>query len=148
MLLRAIILALTLILPTTALAHSELVLQEALPYPDQVLEIAPTELKLIFSGDIDTKFSTLAVYRLDEVGVPHDLSIAHEGLDALVEDLIKDDAGTRVDTGVLSTERNASEVLLGLEELEPGHYLTVVRALSGDTHVVSGYYVFTYEPSE
>jgi len=146
MLLRAIILA--FILPTTALAHSELVLEEAIPYPNQVLEIAPTELKLTFSGNIDTKFSTLAVYHLDEVGVPHDLSIPHEGLNMLVDELIKDDLGTRVDTGVLSTERNASEVLLGLEELEPGHYLTVVRALSGDTHVVSGYYVFTYEPSE
>jgi len=146
MLLRAIILA--FILPTTALAHSEIMLQDALPYPNQVLESTPTELTLTFSGDIDTKFSTLAVYRLDEAGVPHDLSIPHEDLDALVEELIKDDAGTRVDTGVSATERNASEVLLGLEALEPGHYLTVVRALSGDTHVVSGYYVFTYEPSE
>jgi methionine-rich copper-binding protein CopC len=123
-------------------------LQEALPAPNETLKIAPSEVKLFFSGEIDTRFSTLAVYRLDELGTPHDLTVTHENLDVLVDALIKEDSDTRVDTGVLTKERNASEVVIGLAELEPGHYLTVIRALSGDTHVVSGYYVFTYAPVE
>lgn len=67
---------------------------------------------------------------------------------ALVSEVLtkRDDVDERADSGVVTTDTRREVVLMLKEDLAPGYYVVMWRALSTDTHTVQGFYVFRYQP--
>ncbi|RDI94883.1 copper resistance protein CopC [Meiothermus sp. QL-1] len=124
-----------------ALAHAYLV--SSSPPENARLEAPPTEVRLGFTEAVVLPFSLFRVYRLEAPGNPRQ---AAEALAARVLARREDPPG-RVDLGLKTQGRSAENVVLALEPgLRPGVYVVVWRVLSVDTHVTSGFYLFTYQP--
>jgi len=100
-----------------AAAHAHAILDQADPKVGSVVRTAPAEVRLRFSEALEPAFSTVQV---------------------LGED------GKRVEVGRPQVNGAAHDVLtLALPQLAPGAYVVRWRAVSVDTHVTEGRYVFT-----
>lgn len=111
----AVILAFTLLVPTSAWAHAYLV--KAVPAQRAVLYAPPTRAQLWFNERLEPKFCTVTV------------------LDA---------AGNAVDLGDGRVpEDDPKQLTVGLQALAPGIYTVKYRVLSVDGHVVEKNFAFT-----
>jgi copper resistance protein C len=107
--------ALSVIAWSSVDAHSVPVLFE--PRHDAVLRTAPGEVRILFNGEIEPAFSTIAV---------------------------TDSAGRRVDKGDTRVDRRNPRLLrVRLGGLLPGVYSVRWRILAIDGHQSDGTYVFT-----
>ncbi len=143
---RVILLALALALVAHAAAHAEL--HASQPEAMAVVAEATETVHLTFTEGVEVDFSIFKVVRLDaEVDLAAD--DAELRLNGLASALIGPHLAGNGDTGAeLALEAVAgasfAEVELRLPEaLAPGHYVVMWRALSEDTHVVTGHFVFT-----
>lgn len=92
------------------------------PRRDATLASAPTEVRIVFGGDIEPAFSTIEV---------------------------TDAAGRRVDKGDARVdERNRRLVRVSLRALGPGVYQVTWQILAIDGHRNEGAYVFTVRTPE
>jgi methionine-rich copper-binding protein CopC len=103
-----------------ALAHAHAFLDHAEPRVGSTVHPPPAELKLWFTQELEPAFSTATV--LDAAGKR------------------VDKADTRVDSA------DPSLLRVSLESLAPGVYKVIWRAVSVDTHVTEGDFVFRVEP--
>ena len=109
-----------LALGLAAAVHAHAFLDHAEPRVGSVVKVAPPELKLWFSEQIEPAFSSIKV------------------LDA---------AGRRVDKGDVHVDPAERGMLrIALQPLPPGAYSVQWRAVSVDTHVTSGSFGFRVEP--
>lgn len=138
--------ALTLI--GAAAAHSSL--KSSTPENGSTLAEAPSEVTLEMKEAVEVRFSIFKVYPLEtspELS-RRELTAAAE---ALIEEVLelRDDDEARVDTGVVTEERTTPTITLSLrEDLEPGSYLVMWRALSIDSHTTEGFIIFTFDPEQ
>lgn len=109
---------LTLAMCAGAGAHA--FLQRATPAVGSAVRESPAQVKLWFSEDLEPAFSTLKVMGPDGKEV--------------------DKRDKRVDSA------NATLMEVSLPTLPPGRYRVVWRALSVDTHVTEGDFVFDIAP--
>lgn len=99
---------------------------------------------------VEVRFSIFKVYPLEtspELS-RRELTAAAE---ALIEEVLelRDDDEARMDTGVVTEERTTPTITLSLrEDLEPGSYLVMWRALSIDGHTTEGFIIFTFDPEQ
>lgn len=110
----------------------------------------PGEVRLTFTEPIEVRSSVFKVYPLDAEGVDNPLQLNAKAR-ALFEQVLplRRDEDDRFDAGVTASGATADEIAIALQEGAPaGTYVVMWRVLSVDTHVVSGYYVFHYEPEE
>ena len=82
-------------------------------------------------------------------GESHSESSDHSAMDAAAKIFIptvidlQDDEDARADLGLVTTEGLAKSVSIALKEnLAPGAYVVMFRALSADTHTVEGFITF------
>lgn len=101
-------------------AHAHAFLDRSEPRVGADVSVAPAEVKLWFTEDIEPAFSTVKV--LDAAGKRMDV------------------ADARVD----GTERQLLRV--SLQKLAPGSYRVVWRVVSVDTHVSQGDFAFRVSP--
>lgn len=133
---------------TEGLAHADLDFVD--PAADAVVAGAPETMTIAFSEAVDVRFSRIEVHRLDaDPGDEPDFESLNERAGARAAELLDagdEDADTRADDGVVTTEDRAAEIVVALRPgLEPGAYLVVWRVLSEDTHAVEGHSVFVVE---
>lgn len=116
---RRLFLAVCMALASVA-AHAHAFLDRADPRVGSQVQAAPAEVKLWFSEPLEGAFSTATVM---------------------------DASGRRVDRGDAHLD-TASRMLLhvSLQELGPGTYTVHWRAVSADTHVTQGDFVFRVGP--
>jgi methionine-rich copper-binding protein CopC len=145
---RFTLLGVALALAGAALAHSYL--KEASPAAGTRVRQMPGEVRLVFDEPLETRFSTFKVYRLE---APPEALSDFKRLNALAVPLFnrvlkqKGDEDARADAGLRTTARSTKEVVIGLKEgLKPGAYVVMWQLLSVDTHVLSDFYVFVYQP--
>ena len=145
---RLALLGAALALAGAALAHSYL--KEATPGADTRVRRMPGEVRLVFDEPLESRFSTFKVYRLEAPGGALD---DFKRLNALAASLFnqvlkqKGDEDSRADTGLKTTARTTKEVVIGLKEgLKPGAYVVMWQLLSVDTHILSDFFVFVYQP--
>lgn len=145
---RLALLGAALALAGAALAHSYL--KEASPAAGTRVRQMPSEVRLSFDEPLEIRFSTFKVYRLE---APTEALSDFKRLNALAVPLFnqalkhKGDEDARADTGLRTTARSTKEVVIGLKEgLKPGAYVVMWQLLSADTHVLSDFYVFVYQP--
>jgi copper resistance protein C len=99
---------------TAALAHAQLI--RAIPAAGGTLHDAPSEVTLRFSEKLEPKFSSVVV---------------------------RDSAGKQVDKGGAAVDKADRMVIrVSLPPLEPGVYKVEWKAVSADTHRVSGDFTF------
>ena len=92
------------------------------PRPGAMLPSAPAEVRIVFDGDIEPAFSSIAV---------------------------TDVAGQRVDKGDTRVDRRNPRLLrVGLGALPPGPYRITWQVLAIDGHRKEGTYTFTIRPAE
>src|SRR5262245_36577156 len=104
--------------PSLAGAHS--LPERFVPQRDATLSTAPTEVRILFGGEIERAFSTIEV---------------------------TDSAGHRVDKGNARVDdKNRQLLRVGLALLSPGVYRVLWRILAVDGHRNEGTYVFTVKP--
>jgi copper resistance protein C len=107
------------VLPSPARAHS--VPQRFAPAPEAVLRSAPTEVRILFDGDLEPAFSAIQV---------------------------TDAGGRRVDQGGTRLDpRNRRLLRVRLGTLTPGVYRVTWHILAIDGHRNEGTYVFTLASS-
>jgi len=100
----------------TAQAHAHAFLDHAEPRVGATVQAAPTQLKLWFTQEIEPAFSTVKVF---------------------------DSAGRRVDKGDAQVDSANRELMrVSVEALGSGDYTVAWRAVSVDTHVTEGDFVF------
>lgn len=149
---RRFILLTLLTLVGAASAHAEL--ESALPAEGETVTSMPAEVVLTFTEPVEVRFSLFKVYPLDA-----DVDMAEEDaqlrLNGLVGQLVSEvleaqsDEAARADTGVATTERTSTDIVLPLKDtLEPGPYVVMWRVISADTHPVEGFHTFVYAPGE
>lgn len=98
----------------------------------------------MFSEEVETGFSSFVVYSLGKAGVNHE-ALESEAEALLARVLTKPDK-RQVDA-VLDVQGASETVPLSLpENLAPGTYAVMWRALSVDTHTLQDFMVFTYQP--
>lgn len=129
----------------TAEAHAHL--RVASPAQGAVITQLPEQVELLFSEAVEVGFSTFKIYPLPPVEENVDIRDAAR---ALVSQVLsaRNDEGERADAGLVTTSRSETVVIRLKENLDPGTYVVMWRALSADTHVVEGFYTFTYRPEE
>jgi len=98
---------------TVVSAHASLLATN--PAPDAELDAAPSEVRLEFDDPVSVDLAGVRVF---------------------------DPAGDRADTGATSTNDGGRGVVVGLRDAGPGTYTVAWSAVSGDSHVLSGSYVF------
>lgn len=133
-----------LMLPGIAFAHAHLT--DATPSQGAVVATWPETVTMRFSEGVELGFSTFKVYPL---GVTGDEQTLREAARELLSDALRarDDEDVRADVGLAESPSPSETVTIRLKETaEPGAYAVIWRALSVDTHVVEGFYVFTYDP--
>lgn len=130
------------LLASTSFAHAYLV--AATPAPGSDVATPPSEITITFSENVETRFSLFKVYRLERP--PSDTKELVKAAKALLEDklLLTDDAETRADSGMTTTEQQSSVITLGMkDDLPSGTYVVMWRVLSVDTHTTDDVFVFT-----
>lgn len=136
---RHVLILLTAALLSFALAHAEL--EKATPTEGAKVS-APRQVVLHFSEGVQLRFSTFKVYRVADSGDSLKVGGLAGQLVTKVLDL-KNDASERADLGLVTRTGTHEQVTLRLRsKLQPGAYVVMWKALSDDTHPVTGYYVF------
>ena len=103
-----------LFLPGAAQAHA--FLDHAAPAVGSTVSVAPPELRLFFTQELEPSFSGLALFGAD---------------------------GQAIATGAASVDpQNRAEMVLKLPLLAPGHYRVSWHAVSVDTHRTEGTFTF------
>jgi copper resistance protein C len=100
------------------LAHA--MLHHAIPAVGSTVRAAPSKVELWFSENLEPAFSTIKV--IDSTGKQVDKR------DKAIDD------------------RDKAHLVVSLPPLPPGTYRVVWRALSADTHVTEGDFIFRLEP--
>lgn len=98
----------------TAAAHAELLSSN--PSADSVLQVAPSEILLTFSESIDTVPDSIRVVTGD---------------------------GDDVDLGSIRQDEGGQTIAADLPDLTDGSYVVAWRAVSADSHPISGAFVFS-----
>ena len=103
----------------SALAHADLASAE--PAAGATVKMAPTEIAITFTEEVEPKFSSIQVF---------------------------DAGGKRVDEGAAHTAPDNEKLLsIGLKPLAPGTYKVIWHATSvDDSHKTKGNYEFTVKP--
>lgn len=123
-------------------------LDESTPEEGAVVSTWPETITLTFTEPVELRSSVFKVY-------PLTTEDALEGVDldraarALYEEVLtlRRDEDARFDEGIAEGPATADTITVLLKEnVAAGPYVVMWRVLSVDTHVVSGYYVFTYAP--
>lgn len=136
---RRLLSVLTAALLSFALAHAEL--QKSVPAEGAKVP-APKQIVLTFTEGVQVRFSTFKVYRVGDSGDSLKVGGLAGQLVTKVLDL-KNDASERADVGLVTRTGTHEQVTLRLRsKLAPGAYVVMWKALSDDTHPVTGYYVF------
>ena len=106
-----------MLLPGAAQAHA--FLDHAVPAVGGTVSIAPPELRLFFTQELEPAFSGMT---------------------------ISSEEGRSIATGVASVDpQNRAEMVLKLPPLAPGHYRVSWHAVSIDTHRTEGTFTFDVE---
>ena len=141
--------ALLIMAAGAAFAHAEL--STSNPAANAVLDAQPESIQLEFSEPLESAFSVFKVYPL-VADVDLTADNANQRLAGLAGALVTevldltDDAADRADTGHDPATGTTTEVTVNLvEDLPAGHYVVMWRALSIDTHVVQGFFVYSVE---
>jgi putative copper export protein/methionine-rich copper-binding protein CopC len=102
-------------------AHVHIRLDESSPGPDEVLSSMPTQLRLLFSGAIEARYTSVTLLRPD---------------------------GARVQMGdIVFRDGSDREITLRLPALvQPGRYTVRWRTAGSDGHVLEGSYAFVLAP--
>ncbi len=131
-------------------AHAELV--SASPAQGETVALAPTEVTLTFTEEVEVAFSTFKVYPLD-VSLDLTAENAELRLNGLASQLVSEvlmaqgDEDARDDIGITPSDGSSETLILTLKDgLEPGTYVVMWRVLSVDTHSTDGFYTFSYAP--
>jgi copper resistance protein C len=112
--------AVSLAAVVAAAAQAHAFLDHAEPRVGSVVKVAPSELRLWFSEQIEPAFSSIKVL---------------------------DSAGRRVDKGDVHVDSAQREVLgVSLQPISAGAYTVQWRAVSVDTHVTNGSFGFRVAP--
>lgn len=155
---------------TVSLAFAHSYFESSVPENGAVLEEAPSEIIFNFEGNIQTAFSVFKVYALPEEMLADDGH--HEGNDHSQEDThshddnhgafdtaasmfiptvidMQGDEDDRADAGLATSEALTKTVTIKLKEnLAPGVYVAMFRALSADTHMIEGFITFKVHAHE
>lgn len=149
---KRLILTLLATLATVAGAHAELAASQ--PETGAVLETAPAQVLLEFTEPLEAGFSLFQVHRLD-ADIDLTAADALQRLNGLAAVLVgealdsREDSNARVDTGTEPASGAVSEITLALQDdLPPGHYVVMWRAMSVDTHPVQGFTVFSVKTTD
>lgn len=124
---------------TTVFAHSELVSAE--PADASVLSSQPTAVTLTFSEVVEPSFSTFMLRPLTDT----DTAAVSSGREGFIAQTLTDASG-QFDVKPESAEADETVTLSLPEDLQPGAYAVVWRALSVDTHTMQDLITFTYRP--
>lgn len=115
----AVVLIVVAMQPSLAPAHS--LPARFVPARDAVVRSAPTEVRILFDGDLEPAFSSIQV---------------------------TDAVGRRVDKGGRVDPRNRRLLRVSLEALRPGVYRVTWQILAIDGHQNEGTYEFTVKTPE
>jgi methionine-rich copper-binding protein CopC len=96
-----------------AQAHAHL--RSAVPAPDSMLDVAPTQVAITFSEALEPRFSTIEV---------------------------RGPGGARFDDGAAHAGADAKVLVVALKKLTPGSYTVAWHATSVDTHKTEGSFAF------
>ena len=129
-----------LTLGTLSFAHSSLV--SSSPKDDSTVKERPAQISMTFSEEVEPQFSTFVVYPLGQ----GDHEALEEKADTLLPQVLSKPDGNQVDAQLMTKEASGTVTLALLEDLKPGSYAVMWRALSVDTHTVQDLMVFTYQP--
>ena len=129
-----------LTLGTLSFAHSSLV--SSTPKDDSTVKERPAQISMTFSEEVEPQFSTFVVYPLGQ----GDHEALEEKADTLLPQVLSKPDGNQVDAQLLTKEASDTVTLALPEDLKPGSYAVMWRALSVDTHTVQDLMVFTYQP--
>lgn len=151
--LRRGVLVLLAAVATTAAAHAALA--TSTPEAGAVLDQSPELVHLTFTEGVEVDFSDFWVVRMDADDVDPAADDALMRLNGRASTYLSAylsgtaDGDGEVPVGASWADGKKAEVLLRLSEpLAPGHYVVMWRALSADTHVVSGHIVFSVVEGE
>lgn len=152
-LLRRGVLVLIAAVTASAAAHAELA--TSTPEMGAVLDEAPEAVHLTFTEGVEVDFSDFWIVRMDADDVDPAADDALMRLNGRASTYLSaylrgDPSGEgEVPVEASWAEGSKAEVVLRLAEpLEPGNYVVMWRALSADTHVVTGHIVFSVVAGE
>jgi copper resistance protein C len=131
-----------------ALAHSNI--QSSNPKDHAHLMTAPKNIMLEFDEAIETKISSFKVYYYKpEAMMKGGKPMTGAQMDDFAETAakkfmgLKTDTADRMDTGLINTKAQTSNVMIGLKaNLKPGVYVIAWKTTSVDTHVETGFIHF------
>lgn len=129
-----------------ALGHAHL--DASVPAEGATVAEWPETVTLTFSESIEVRSSVFKVYPLDTDGVTDSSQLNAEAR-TLYENVLplRRDEEDRVDVGIVPAGATSTAIQIVLQDdARPGAYVVMWRVLSVDTHVVSGFSVFTYAP--
>lgn len=129
-------------------AYGHAYLDTSIPAEGAVVTELPETVVLTYTEPVEVRSSMFKVYPLDAEGIENPLQLNAKAR-ALFEEVLplRRDEADRVDAGIVPGRATADEIQIVLQEdLPAGTYVVMWRVLSVDTHVVSGFYVFTYDP--
>lgn len=131
-----------LVLGTLASAHSSL--KASTPADDSTVRQRPASVHLTFSEAVEPEFSTFVVYPLGQTKGDHEA--LESRAEALLARVLSAPDGKQLQTQLETKEAGITVTLSLPEDLSPGTYAVMWRALSVDTHTVQDVLVFTYQP--
>ena len=141
---KRIFFALVLCGATFGVASAHAYLETSNPATGATLQTAPEQITLNFSEPLELRFSTFKVAPLEtDATDPREIKLA--AMD-LVEEVVERESEVQLEVEVLTAERTAKEVVLGLSDLSPGTYVVMWRLLSTDTHTSDDFVTFTVSP--
>jgi methionine-rich copper-binding protein CopC len=130
----------------TTSAHAYLKTSD--PAEDSTVGAPPKEIRLTFSEQVETRFSTFKVYPV-KMEPGWDQRRVNAAAGALVSEVLarRGDESDRADEGLATTARTTAEISMKTKvDMMPGAYVVMWRVLSIDTHTTQGFYVFTVGP--
>jgi len=113
---------------------------------DSTVKIPPQSVTITFTEAVEVKLSVFKVYPLPGSG---SLERLNQQAQALLPQVIglKGDQARRADSGLRTTAKTSSQVVIGLKPgLKPGAYAVLWRNLATDGHTSSDFFVFIYRP--
>lgn len=142
-------LALVLLAGLPGIAHGHAYLGSSTPAEGSTVTEWPEHVRLHFTEPVEVRASTFKVYPLDAEGIDDPLQLNAKARMLFEEVLpLRRDEKDRLDVAVTPTRATAEEIVIQLpEDGKPGTYIAMWRVLSIDTHITSGFYVFTYDPT-
>lgn len=144
----ALLLSVSFVATGVDVAAAHAYLAESVPAEGSVVAEWPESVTLHFTEPVELRSSVFKVYPLEiEEGL--DAARLDAAARALYEEVLplRRDEDARVDAGVAQGASTTDTVKVLLkQDVTAGTYVAMWRVLSVDTHVVAGYYVFTYAP--